>query len=104
MTTTTAPRTDTVRLQMKRTLPAVRLLLYYGALVVLASGLIAFVPGFREALVAPITEPARNQVEDLVTGGHPAGVTGPASPWPGVFGRGALTLTAILWALAMSAP
>jgi hypothetical protein len=90
-------------LQMKRTLPAVRLLLYYASLVAVASALIAFVPGFRDALVAPIVQAPPSQVEELVTGGHP-NIPGPGSPWPGVFGRGALTLTAILWALAMSAP
>jgi hypothetical protein len=90
-------------LQMKRTLPAVRLLLYYASLVTVASALIAFVPGFRDALVAPIVQAPASEVEELVTGGHP-NIPGPGSPWPGVFGRGALTLTAILWALAMSAP
>ena len=88
-------------LQMKRTLPAVRLLLYYASLVAVASALIAFVPGFREALVAPIID----------GGGLPIGKADAAReaasaplPWPGLAGRGLLTLTAILWALAMSAP
>ena len=88
---------------MKRTLPAFRLLLYYVAVVSVASTLIAFVPGFREALVAPIVQTPPGEVAEVMSGGHP-NIPGPASPWPGVFGRGALTLTAILWALAMTAP
>ena len=88
---------------MKRTLPAGRLLLYYASLVAIASGLIAFVPGFRDALVAPLVQAPAPEVDELVTGGHP-NIPGPSSPWPGLFGRGALTLTAILWALAMSVP
>jgi uncharacterized protein DUF4956 len=86
-----------------RSFPVVRLLLYYAALVLVAGTLIAFVPGFREALVAPIAIPPASEVDELVTGGHPA-VTGPAVPWPGLGGRGALALTAMVWALAMSLP
>lgn len=86
-----------------RFFPVVRLLLYYAALVLVAGLLIAFVPGFREALVAPIAIPAASDVEDLVTGGHPS-VAGPAAPWPGLGGRGALAFTAMVWALAMALP
>jgi hypothetical protein len=79
------------------------LLLYYGALVSVASVLIDFVPGFRDALVAPITQPPRGEVDELLTGGHPV-VTGPALPWNGITGRGALALTAMTWALAVVLP
>src|SRR5688500_9530409 len=99
---TTAARPNAIELQLKRTLPALRLLLYYGACVAVATILITYVPGFREALVAPIVE-APGSAFDKMTGGAPPPVA-PAAPWPGLFGRGALTLTAILWALAMSAP
>jgi hypothetical protein len=88
---------------IRRTFPLFGLLLYYGALVSVASVLIDFVPGFREALVAPITQPPRGEVEELLTGGHPI-VTGPASPWNGITGRGALALTAMSWALAVVLP
>jgi hypothetical protein len=81
----------------------VGLLMYYGSLVLGASVLISFVPGFRQALVAPITQAPPSQVDELLTGGHPV-VTGPASPWNGVFGRGALALTAMVWALAVVLP
>ena len=97
----TAPEPVTVG--MKRVFPAVRLLLYYAALVGVASALIAYVPGFRDALVAPIAETPRSQVDGILTG-SPVVVPGPSSPWRGVFGRSALTAVAILWALAMSAP
>lgn len=89
--------------RIRRTFPLVGLLLYYGALVVVASILISNVPGFRQALVAPITAPPPSQIDELLTGGHPI-VPGPASPWNGVFGRGALALTAITWALAVVLP
>jgi hypothetical protein len=89
---------------IRRSFPLFGLLLYYAALVAVGSALIAFVPGFREALVAPITQPSANQITDLVTGGHPEGVTGPSVPWSGLVGRGALALTAMLWALAVVLP
>jgi hypothetical protein len=54
-------------------------------------------------LVAPIAVPPATEVDELVTGGHPA-VTGPAVPWPGLGGRGALAFTAMVWALAMALP
>jgi hypothetical protein len=88
---------------IRRTFPLFGLLLYYAGLVLAAGILIAFVPGFREALVAPIIEPPRSQVDELLTGGHPS-VTGPAAPWPGIGGRGILALTAMSWALAVVLP
>lgn len=89
--------------QIRRTFPLFGLLLYYAGLVGVAAVLIAFVPGFRDALVAPIVEPPRSQVDELLTGGHPV-VTGPPTPWPGLGGRGILTLTAMSWALAVVLP
>jgi hypothetical protein len=91
------------RRRISRTFPLFGLLLYYAGLVFAAGVLIAFVPGFREALVAPITEPPRGQVDELLTGGHPV-VTGPPTPWPGLGGRGLLALTAMSWALAVALP
>ncbi|HEY9229071.1 MAG TPA: DUF4956 domain-containing protein [Gemmatimonadaceae bacterium] len=89
------------RRTIKRSFPLVGLLLYYGALVLVASGLIAFVPGFREALIAPISEVAGG------AGGLSsarAAVVASTSPWTGIAGRGALTLTAIAWALVVTLP
>jgi hypothetical protein len=86
-----------------RSFPGVRLLLYYGSLVLIAGLLIWRVPGFREALVAPIAVPPASDANDLLTGGHPS-ITGPAAPWPGVGGRSALTLTSVLGALLLSLP
>jgi hypothetical protein len=91
------------RRRIRRTFPLFGLLLYYAGLVGAASVLIAFVPGFREALVAPFAEPPRSQVDELLTGGHPV-VTGPPIPWPGLGGRGILALTAMSWALAVVLP
>jgi hypothetical protein len=88
---------------IRRTFPLFGLLLYYAGLAAVAGVLIGYVPGFREALVAPIVEPPRSQVDELLTGGHP-NVTGPATPWPGVFGRGTLALVAMSWALAVVLP
>jgi hypothetical protein len=79
------------------------LLLYYGTLVLVASGLIALVPGFSEALVAPISEGGRG-LEGIVSKGGAAAIPPPPSPWTGVFGRGALALTAMAWALVVTLP
>jgi hypothetical protein len=81
----------------------VGLVLYYGAVVLVASGLIAFVPGFREALVAPISEAAGGGLDGMSSGAR-AAIAAPASPWTGVAGRGALTLTAMAWALIVILP
>lgn len=89
--------------RIRRSFPLVGLLCYYGALVLVAGALIQWVPGFRQALVAPIVQAPPGQVDELITGGHP-NVTGPGSPWPGLGGRGALTLVAMGWALAVVLP
>lgn len=86
-----------------RSFPIVGLLLYYAALIALATLLIEFFPGFRQALIAPISSPAPSEVDELLTGGHPEG-PGAALPWPGPFGRGLLAMTAMLWALAVALP
>jgi hypothetical protein len=86
-----------------RALPLVRLGLYYAALLAIGAALVHFVPGARDALVAPITIPAVTDLEDLLTGGHPTGPV-PEGPWPGPAGRGLLTLTAVLGALALALP
>jgi hypothetical protein len=85
---------------IRRSFPLVGLLMYYGALVLLATGLIAFVPGFRDALVAPIFEGAGS----VFSKGDAAKMPPTPPPWPGVFGRGALTMSAMVWALAMTLP
>jgi hypothetical protein len=102
MTAVGTPRSPAVQVDLKRTLPAVRLLLYYAAVIGVAIVLIAYVPGFREALVSPIEE--RAHIGDVLSKKDAIAVAAPASPWPGVAGRAALTFTAIMWALAMSAP
>jgi hypothetical protein len=89
--------------RIRRTFPLVGLLLYYAGLIAVGLLLIDFVPGFRQALVAPIAEPPASQVEEVLTGGHPV-VTGPASPWPGLGGRGFLAFIAMTWALAVVLP
>jgi uncharacterized protein DUF4956 len=91
------------RSRIRRTFPLFGLLAYYAGLVAAGSVLIAFVPGFREALVAPIAVAPPSQVDELITGGHPE-VTGPPIPWPGLGGRGLLALTALSWALAVALP
>ena len=78
------------------------LLLYYGALVLAAATLIAFVPGMRDALVAPISE---SSVQVPVIGRSTSASNPVAhSPWGGILGRGALALVAMSWALAVALP
>ena len=88
---------------IKRSIPLLGLLLYYAAVMGLAGALISNVPGFRQALVAPITQASPGQLDELLTGGHPA-VAGPAAPWGGIFGRGLLALVAMSWALMVVLP
>ena len=92
------------RRTIRRSFPIAGLLLYYGTLVVVASVLIAFVPGFREALVAPISERMGAGLESITSKGGAAAIPPPATPWAGMFGRGALTLTAMAWALFVTLP
>lgn len=77
--------------------------MYYGALVLGAAILIAFVPGFEEALVAPI-EDVGGGLGGLVSKSDAVAAAAPASPWTGIGGRGALTLTAMFWALLVTLP
>lgn len=102
MTTTGSPTTPKHR-RIRRTFPLVGLLLYYAGLATVAAILVGFVPGFRDALVAPIVQTPPSQVDEVVTGGHPV-IPGPPSPWPGLFGRGLLALIAMSWALAVVLP
>ena len=89
--------------QIRRSFPLFALLAYYGGLIIVASVLIATIPGFREALLAPISVPGPSTAE-FIKGDHvPAGIP-PAPAWGGVAGRGALTLTAMIWAMAVVLP
>lgn len=102
MTAPARSKYDALQVDLKRTLPGFRLLLYYVGVVGIASALIKYVPGFREALIAPI-EGGGGGIESLVEGKPPTSLA-PPSPWPGYAGRAALTGISILWTLAMSAP
>jgi hypothetical protein len=86
-----------------RSLPLVALLLYYAALVAAGAALVRFVPGAREALVAPITVQATAELDQMLAGAQPAEPV-PQAPWPGPAGRGMLTLIAVLGALALALP
>lgn len=83
----------------------VGLLLYYAALVLAASALIAFVPGMREALVAPIGQASAPALsEALGRQSAAAAETARPTPWVGVIGRGVSALVAMVWALAVVLP
>ena len=90
---------------IRRTFPLVALLAYYGGLVILASVLIALIPGYRDALLAPIAVAVPAQANDIIRGNN--GVAGgfpPAPAWGGIAGRGALAMTAMIWAMAVVLP
>ena len=91
------------RRTIRRSFPLFGLLMYYGTLILIASLLIAFIPGFRDALVAPISE-AAGGLAGVVSKGDAAKLPPPPTPWAGMMGRGALTLTAMVWALAVTLP
>jgi len=82
----------------------VGLLLYYVALVLVASILIKFVPGFEGALVAPIHEGGSGGLSGIVSKSDAGKLVTVTAPWSGIAGRGALTLTAMVWALLMTLP
>jgi hypothetical protein len=86
----------------KRAFPIVALLAYYGMLVLAGYALIRFVPGFRELLTAPVTSPL-GRVDELLTSGNTAR-QGAGTPWSGPGAAGAVTLTAMVWALAIALP
>jgi len=87
---------------IRRSFPLFGLLLYYAGLVAAAAALIKWIPGFRDALVAPFHEGAVPTRTDIFSGAAPA----PASPlpWNGSIGRGLLALTAMVWSLAVVMP
>jgi hypothetical protein len=91
--------------RLRRSFPLFGLLLYYAALVLAASALIAFVPGMREALVAPIGQSSAPALSDAL-GRQSAAAAEPAyaTPWGGIVGRGVSALVAISWALAVVLP
>lgn len=78
--------------------------MYYAALVAVATVLVMYVPGFRDALLAPIAQPPAGELEQIATGRHPSVATAPRSPWTGEGGRGALALVAMAGALALALP
>jgi hypothetical protein len=93
------------RRSIRRSFPLFGLLGYYAGLIILASVLIALIPGYKEALLAPIAVAVPTPPGDIIPGNH--GVeTGfpPTPPWNGLAGRGALTLTAMMWAMAVALP
>ena len=90
------------RQRLRRSFPLVGLLLYYGTLALAASALIVYVPGMREALVAPITE-VGGSTAGILTKSAAAAVA-PPSPWGGMLGRGTLAFVAMSWALAVALP
>lgn len=88
-----------VRMRARRHVPLLALIIYYGALVLLGLVLIRFVPGAEEAISAPI---APSSTGDLFTQ-TPAQAPSEA-PWPGPFGRLALSLFAVFGAVALALP
>jgi hypothetical protein len=85
---------------VQRNFPIVRLLLYYFGLLLLAAALVRFIPGFREALVAPISGMAVTKSDAIM---NPEAAL-PPTPWPGLFGRGFMALCTMIWALAVALP
>jgi hypothetical protein len=83
-----------------RDFPIIRLLAYYAVLVLVAVALARLVPGFRQAFFAPLAEVVATKSDAVL---HPEAAA-PAPPWPGIFGRGLLALTAMLAALAVALP
>jgi hypothetical protein len=95
------------RRTIRRSFPLFGLLAYYGGLVILASVLIAVIPGYKDALLAPIAVSGPAPPGDIIKGNNGVAIGAgfpPPPAWGGVGGRGALTLTAMMWAMAASLP
>lgn len=88
-----------------RSVPLLRLLIYYALLVGTGLLVMRFVPGAALAINAPIAQTA-DPVTDLVTGASSAISTGSvgAAPWGGPMGRLGLAVFAALGALLLALP
>lgn len=85
-------------MRARRHLPVAGLTLYYGAVIVIGLLLIEYVPGARAAIAAPI------ELSGMSDPFSPAATPAPANPWPGPFGRLALTLFTVLGAVVLALP
>lgn len=89
-------------MRARRRIPLGALLLYYGVLIGLGLLMIRFVPGAEAAITAPIVP---GSIVDLFGGAEAAAPQPPATvPWPGPFGRLALTLFVVFGAVAIALP
>ena len=88
-----------VRLRARRPVPFAELVLYYGALVLLAVLLIRFVPGAERAISAPLHPGGGTDVLGLGAA-EPA----PEPVWGGPLGRLGLALFAVFGAVALAVP
>lgn len=100
-TTARSARSSRYR-EIRRSFPLFGLLLYYAGLVTASAALISWVPGFRDALVAPFHDGATTTTSNIFTGAVPAQAA--SLPWNGAVGRGLLALTAMIWSLAVVMP
>lgn len=90
-----------VRMRARRRVPLLALLLYYGVLIALGLVLIRFVPGAEQAITAPITP---GSGADIFGNSSAAAQPPMEAPWPGPFGRMALSFFAIFGAVALALP
>ena len=90
-----------VRMRARRHVPVLPLLLYYGSLIAIGLLLIRFLPGAEQAITAPI---APGAATDIFGSTSASAQPATEAPWPGPFGRLALTLFAVLGAVALALP
>ncbi|MGH7476986.1 MAG: DUF4956 domain-containing protein [Longimicrobiales bacterium] len=89
-------------LRRARAIPVLRLLIYYGLLIGIAAALMWAFPPVRDALMAPLSVPAFDEAESLVTGAPPPSVDQP--DWRAPFGRALTTAILLLGALLLVLP
>lgn len=89
-----------VRMRAQRRIPFGPLLLYYGVLVGVGYALVLWLPGAKDAIMAPIL-PA---VGTDAIGGIPAALPSVEAPWSGPFGRFALAMFTVVGAILLALP
>jgi hypothetical protein len=89
-----------VRMRAQRRIPFVPLLLYYGVLLAVGYALVRWLPGARDAIMAPIVPAAGTDF----LGSIPSALPPTDAPWSGPFGRFALAMFTVVGAILMALP
>jgi hypothetical protein len=87
-------------MRAQRRIPFVPLLLYYGVLVSVGYAMVLWLPGAKDAIIAPILPGGGTEL----IGGIPASLPPAEAPWSGPFGRFALAMFTVVGAILLALP